>query len=96
MSKKRNKNIPRTVNEMLGIAPEACSEVMRLTCICNDDVLIQNYGRVYEYTDSCVAFLTKSLLCEVHGEQLTLHGVCTNTIRITGNITHINYMETEL
>lgn len=76
---------------MLGIVPEASHDVFKLTVVCDDNALVQNFGRVYEYTDRCVAFLNGDILCEIHGEGLKLHGMSAYAVRICGNIAEICY-----
>lgn len=93
MGNRRKKDVSRTVNEMLGLVPEISHSVFKLTVICADNALVQNFGRVYEYTDKCVAFLAEdiNMLCEIHGEGLCLHGMNAYSIRITGHIKEIRY-----
>lgn len=91
MDKKRYKNFARTVNEILDVSPEMDKDIIKVTVICNDDMLIENFGRVYEYTDNRATFYNKKMLVEVNGSGLSLNGVGAVTVRITGKIDSIVY-----
>ena len=70
-------------------------DIVKLTCVCNDDVTVENFGRVYGYSDTCAAFLNKGLIVEIAGENLTLSGISLTVARVTGSIHSITYTLTD-
>ncbi len=80
---------------MLDIVPETDRDIVKLTCVCNDDVTVENFGRVYGYSDTCAAFLNKGLIVEIAGENLTLSGISLTVARVTGSIHSITYTLTD-
>lgn len=91
MGNKRYKNFSRRVNEILDIPPEADSDVVKITAVYNDDILVQNFGRVYEYTDCCASFLSKELLIEITGRDLSLSSLSAFAVRVIGQVDSISY-----
>ena len=59
------------------------------------DVTVENFGRVYGYSDTCAAFLNKGLIVEIAGENLTLSGISLTVARVTGSIHSITYTLTD-
>jgi sporulation protein YqfC len=86
----KKRNIKKEIVQAFGLAPEAVG-ALRLIAIDNNNVIIENHGKVSEYTGKKVGINTGVFYITVEGEGLVLESLGAENVAIKGNVSAIRY-----
>jgi len=86
----KKRNVKKDIVQAFGLAPEAVGCV-RITAIDNTDIVIENHGRVAEYTSRKAAIDAGALYITVEGEGLSLESLGAENVDIKGSISAIRF-----
>jgi len=81
----------RRIVKALELPSEIVLDLPRLSMIGNEELLVENYKGIIEYTPELLRLHTKTGILFVEGKSLCLKQVTTDQINITGCILHIRY-----
>jgi sporulation protein YqfC len=86
----KKRNVKKDIVQAFGLAPEAVGS-LRLIAIDNTDIVIENHGRVSEYTSVKVGINTGNLYITIEGEGLVLESLGAENLAIKGAVSAIRF-----
>ena len=79
------------INNIMGLPEETVSDVIKITIVGNDDINIENYGRLLLYTDEEIAVKTSDGIIRIAGNNLKIESIDKNYIEVKGIFLCISY-----
>lgn len=80
------------IAEMLDMPKEVILDIPKLTVYSDNQLTIENYSGILEYTDEYIRLKTSSKIIAVSGQSLELRTITDIDVLIEGNISKIEYM----
>ena len=93
MSRKERKPFYRTLADAAGIPGELSGALPLLSMTGQEELLIENYRGIVEYTDAVLLLQTKVCLVRIEGQHLFLSYYTKEELKVTGNITAIHFLK---
>lgn len=79
------------INNIMGLPEENISDVIKITVIGNDDINIENYGRLLLYTDNEISVKNDDGIIKIVGNGLKIEAIDKNYIGVRGAFLCISY-----
>jgi len=92
LPKKDKKQIKRKLSAAFELPREIVLNLPVINMLGNEEVGIENYKGIVEYTAAQVRVLTSCGVIKIIGQELILKQVTAETIVIAGKIGHVGYM----
>lgn len=91
-SKKTSSNLKASITSMLDLPKEIMLNLPLLTIIGTDEVMIENYKGVIEYSAEKIRIKTTCGTLKLEGKRLILKEITSENISITGKILKYEYI----
>ena len=92
MSKKK-KPLYRALTDAAGIPAELSSGLPLLSMTGQEELFIENFKGIVEYTDAVLLLQTKVCLLRIEGQHLFLTYYTKEELKVTGTITAIHFLK---
>lgn len=89
---KNEKNLTKTVSAMLELPKEIMLNLPLITIIGKEDLTVENYKGIIEYTDEKIRLKTSCGILKIEGKKLCLKEITSENIAISGTITKFEYI----
>lgn len=93
MSRKKKKTFCRTIADAAGIPAELSGGLPLLSMTGQEELFIENFKGIVEYTDTVLLLQTKVCLLKVEGQHLCLTYYTKEELKITGTITAVQFLK---
>lgn len=90
--KQDRKVIKQALTNMLDLPKEITMNLPLISIIGNEELLIENYKGVIEYTEEKIKVNTACGILQVDGRKLFLKQITAESITVTGNILGMEYL----
>ena len=90
--KQERKIIKQTLTNMLDLPKEITMNLPLISIIGNEELFIENYKGVIEYTEEKIRVNTACGVLKIDGRKLFLKQITAESITITGNIGGLEYL----
>ena len=87
----KNKSIKRKVSAMLEIPKELALNLPLVTITGSEELLIENYKSVIEYSDDRIRISTSCGVLQIYGHKLLLKHITSEDISVSGTIKKLEY-----
>ena len=94
-AKKKEKealDLKRVITGMLDLPKEITMNLPIISMVGNEELFIENYKGVIEYTDEKVRINTSCGILQIEGKKLFLKQITAENISLTGTITTMKYL----
>lgn len=78
--------------EKLNLPEELNSDVSKITMLNNNEVLIERYNSIVDYSDNYIKIQTVKLYIVIEGEELYINEINDFELLISGSINNIGYI----
>jgi sporulation protein YqfC len=85
-------SIKNKLSNMLELPKEIVLDLPVITITGNDEITIENYKGIVEYTVECVRLKTKIGVIKIEGKKISLKQMTSECICITGIILKLEYV----
>ena len=86
------KNIKEKMSEVLELPREIIMDVPKLVLIGNNDLSIENYKGIIEYSENIIRINTNSKMIKITGKKLEIKTITAEEILIGGNIETLEFI----
>lgn len=93
MGRKNKKPLYRNLTDAAKIPKELSGGLPLLRMIGQEELFVENYKGIVEYTDAVLLLQTKGCLLRIEGEHLFLSYYTKEELKVTGNITSISFLK---
>jgi len=91
--KEREKfSVVRSLTKALELPGEITLNLPLISMVGNEELIIENYKSVIEYSDERIRIKTATRVVRIEGRALTLAHITSENIAITGNITKMEFL----
>lgn len=90
--KKKDSNIKATVADMLELPKEILLNIPLLTIIGREQLSIENYNGIVEYTDEQIRLNTSCGVLKIQGKNLSIKEITSENMDIYGIIFSLEYI----
>lgn len=92
MRRKGKKPFGRVLTDAAGIPPELVSSLPLLSMNGQEELFIENFKGILQYTDAVLLLQTKACLLRIEGQHLFLVYYTKDALKLTGTITSICFL----
>ena len=92
VANKNNTNVKERLADSLKLPRDMMLGASIVTIIGNNQVLIENYRGILEYTEECIILQGKNCRIAILGCRLSIAYYTNEDMKIEGNITQIRYL----
>ncbi len=85
------KNFKERITTAAGMPKDVVQGAAVVTLMENEEVCIENYRRIIEYTDDIIRVQTKKRQIKITGKQLKIEYYTNDEMKITGKIDSLEY-----
>ncbi len=89
---KEKNDIKEKMSEILELPREIILDVPKIVLVGNNDLTIENYKGIIEYSDSLIRINTNEYMIKIQGEQLEIRTITDEEIMIKGFITCVEFI----
>ena len=89
----KQEKVKREVTAALALPKEIVLNLPLITLYGNEELNLENYKGVVEYTDERIRISTSKGILKIEGRNLLLKQVTSENISVTGGIVKIEYMQ---
>ena len=93
MGRKNKKPLYRNLTDAVMIPKELSGGLPLLHMVGQEELIIENYKGIVEYTDAVLLLQTKVCLLRIEGEHLYLSYYTKEELKVTGRITSICFLK---
>lgn len=93
MGRKTKKPLYRSLTDAAQIPKELSGGLPLLHMVGQEELLIENFKGIVEYTDAVLLLQTKGCLLRVEGEHLFLSYYTREELKVTGKITSVSFVK---
>ncbi len=86
------KNIKEKMSEVLELPREIIMDVPKLVLIGSNDLSIENYKGIIEYSENIIRINTNSKMIKITGKKLEIKTITAEEILIGGNIETLEFI----
>lgn len=95
MKEKRNRkpeSLKSQLTKMLDVPPEVVSDLPQVVMSGNQEIRVENFGGILEYTSQTIRLNTKCGILVIHGIALEAQKMTAEYIKIKGTIIQIGFV----
>lgn len=92
MGRKGKKPFGRALTDAAGIPPELVSSLPLLSMTGQEELFIENFKGILQYTDAVLLLQTKACLLRIEGQHLFLVYYTKDALKLTGTITSVCFL----
>ncbi len=89
---KEKRVIKEKMSEILELPREIVLDVPKIILVGNNDLSIENYKGIIEYSDSLIRINTNEYIIKIQGQQLEIRTITDEEIIIKGLITTVDFI----
>ena len=93
MAEKEKNRLYRHLTDAVGIPEELAGGLPILHMTGQEELFIENYRGIIEYTDVCLLLRTKEKLLRIEGEHLYLSYYTREELKVTGEIRSVCFLK---
>ncbi len=86
-------DIKKKIGAMMELPKEIMLNLPLISMIGNEEVMIENYKGIIEYTDERVRISTTAGIFRIEGKSLCLKQITSENIAVTGSIVKLEYIQ---
>ena len=91
-AKKAERIVTSTIASALELPKEVLMNLPLITLIGKEDITIENYKSILEYSEECVRINTSAGVLRIEGKKLTLKQITSDNIVIVGRIDKTEFL----